>query len=96
MGHVLAVRSSTHSLFSIGLFSNKALAGSVALAFALQIAVTYVPALQVIFRTQALNPGEFVLTGIASSLVFAAVEAQKAISSYFSFSAGTASKGTLV
>lgn len=95
MGHVLAVRSSTRSLFSIGLFSNRPLIGSVALAFTLQFAVTYVPVLQPIFRTQALSAGEFIFVGIASSLVFVAVEAQKTISSYFSL-AGTASKGTFV
>jgi len=96
MGHVLAVRSSTRSLFSIGLFSNKPLLGSVTLAFALQFAVTYIPALQPVFRTQALSLSEFIFVGIASSLVFTAVEVQKALSSYFSSSAGTASSGTLV
>ena len=95
MGHVLAVRSSTRSLFSIGLLSNKPLLGSVVLAFTLQFAVTYLPALQLIFRTQALSLTEFIFVGIASSLVFVAVETQKAISSYFS-PAGTASNGTLV
>ena len=77
MGHVLAVRSSAHSLFSIGLFSNRPLLGAVALAFALQFAVTYIPALQSVFRTQALGLEEFILVSVASSMVFFAVEIQK-------------------
>lgn len=79
MGHVLAIRSDSQSLFRIGLFSNRYLIGAVLLAFVLQAALTYTPFLQHIFHTQALSLNEFLLVGILSSLVFVAVEIEKAI-----------------
>lgn len=79
MGHVLAIRSDTQSLFRIGIFSNRYLIGAVLLAFVLQAALTYIPFLQDIFHTQALNLNEFLLVGVLSSLVFVAVEIEKAI-----------------
>ena len=79
MGHVLAIRSESQSFFSMGMFSNKPLIGAVLLTLALQIAVTYVPFLQPIFRTEALTLNEFLLVGAVSSLVFFAVEIEKAV-----------------
>ena len=79
MGHVLAIRSETQSLFSIGLFSNKPLILSVILTFVLQVAVTYTPFLQPIFKTESLTAYEFLVVAAASSLVFFAVELEKAI-----------------
>lgn len=80
MGHVLAIRSENRSFFSMGFLSNKPLLGAVLLTLALQLAVTYVPVLQPIFRTQALTVSEFIFVGLVSSLVFFAVEIEKAIS----------------
>lgn len=80
MGHVLAIRSETQSFFSAGIFSNKPLIGSVLIAFLLQFAITYIQFLQPIFKTQALTITEFILVGAASSVVFFAVEIEKAIS----------------
>jgi Ca2+-transporting ATPase len=77
MGNALAIRSSRDSLFRIGVFSNKALIGSVALTFALQMAVVYWPPLQSIFKTTALTAGELVVCIVLSTIVFWAVEAQK-------------------
>lgn len=80
MAHVMAIRSETQSLFSIGVFSNQPLLASVLLSFLLQFVVTYTPALQPIFGTQSLNWYEFFGVGILSSLLFFAVEIEKAIS----------------
>ena len=80
LGHVLAIRSETQSLFSIGVLSNKPLIGAVILALLLQFTITYVPFLQPIFQTEALTLNEFILVGVASSLVFFAVEIEKIIS----------------
>ena len=80
MGSVLAIRSETRSLFSIGIFTNKPLIGAVLLTFILQILITYTPFLQSIFKTQALTLWEFIVVGISSSLVFFAVEIEKWIS----------------
>ena len=77
MGNALASRSVRDSLFRIGIFSNKALIGSVALTFVLQIAVIYWQPLQNIFRTTALSGGELLLCIALSTVVFWAVEAQK-------------------
>ncbi|MCY7420143.1 MAG: cation-translocating P-type ATPase [Chitinophagaceae bacterium] len=79
MGHVLAIRSESQSFFSMGIFTNKPLIGAVLLTLLLQIAITYVPFLQPIFRTEALTLNEFLLVGAASSIVFFAVEIEKAI-----------------
>jgi len=78
LGNVLAIRSERESLFTIGLFSNKPLLGAVVVSFLFQIAVVYIPALNPVFRTQPLSPGELTLALAVSSLVFFAVELEKA------------------
>ena len=77
MGHVLAIRSERESLFSQGLFSNKPLLGAVLLTFGLQMAVLYVPALQPIFKTEALSRNELLFCLAFSSVVFFVVEIEK-------------------
>ncbi len=77
MGNALATRSDRDSLFQLGIFSNRALIGSVALTFGLQLAVIYWPPLQSIFKTTALTSGEFLLCVALSTIVFWAVEAKK-------------------
>lgn len=79
MGHVLAIRSESQSFFSMSMFSNKPLIGAVLLTLLLQLAVTYVPFLQPIFRTEALTVKEFLLVGAVSSLVLFGVEIEKAV-----------------
>lgn len=80
MGHVLAIRSEKQSLFSVGLFSNKPLLGAVSIAFLLQFVITFTPILQPIFHTESLSLREFMIVGVASSLVFFAVEMEKVFS----------------
>ncbi|MCW5908314.1 MAG: cation-translocating P-type ATPase [Chitinophagales bacterium] len=77
MGHVLAIRSNTQSLFSQGIFSNKPLLGAVLLTFLLQLATIYIPFLNPIFKTEALSLKELVIVLAVSSIVFWAVEAEK-------------------
>ena len=77
MGHVLAIRSETDSLFTQGLRSNLPLAGAVLSTLVLQLAVIYVPALQAVFRTEALTAGELGLCLAGAAVVFFAVEAEK-------------------
>jgi Ca2+-transporting ATPase len=79
LGHVLAIRSEKQSLFTIGIFSNKYLLAAVALTFLLQMATIYVPLLNPVFKTAPLTPGELLFCIAWSSLVFAAVEIEKAI-----------------
>jgi len=77
MGHVLAIRSESESLFSQGLLSNKPLLGAFTLTFILQMATIYVPFLNPIFRTEPLTLHELLFTLLVSSVVFIAVEIEK-------------------
>jgi Ca2+-transporting ATPase len=79
MGHVLAVRSEKESFFRQGVLSNKPLLGAVLLTLALQMATIYVPALNPIFKTAPLSAGELLITFLLSSVVFFAVEMEKAV-----------------
>jgi Ca2+-transporting ATPase len=79
MGHVLAIRSEQESFFRQGALSNKPLLGAVVLTLALQMATIYVPFLNPIFKTQPLTAGELVITLGLSTVVFLAVELEKAI-----------------
>ncbi len=77
MGHAMAIRSDSKSLFQQGVFGNKQLVGAVLLTFALQMAVIYVPFLQDVFRTKSLNLAELLICIGLSSIVFWAVELEK-------------------
>ncbi|HEX2965906.1 MAG TPA: cation-translocating P-type ATPase, partial [Syntrophorhabdaceae bacterium] len=83
LGHALAIRSETESLFSQGLFSNKPLFGSIVFTVGLQMMVTYVPFLNPIFRTRQLNASELLFVFAVSSLVFLAVEIEKLLKRHF-------------
>jgi len=80
MGNALASRSQRDSLFTIGLFSNPALLGSILLTVVLQLAVIYIPFLQNIFDTTALTLSELLISIGAGSLVFIAIEIVKWVS----------------
>jgi Ca2+-transporting ATPase len=79
MGHVLAIRSERDSLFTLGIFSNLPMLGAVLLTFVLQLAVLYVPFLNPIFKTVPLSLGELAFCLVLSSVVFIAVEIEKAL-----------------
>jgi len=77
MAHVLAIRSERQSLFHQGIITNLPLLGAVIMTFGLQLALIYVPWLQSVFSTVPLSPGELLLTGCLSSVIFICVEAEK-------------------
>jgi Ca2+-transporting ATPase len=79
MGHVLAIRSERDSLFTQGPLSNLPLLGAVLLTLVLQMAVLYVPWLNPIFKTEPLSAAELLLCLALSSIVFFAVEMEKAV-----------------
>ena len=79
MGHVLAIRSDRESVFTQGVFSNKPLLGALLLTFALQMATIYVPVLNPIFKTEPLTLPELGFTLLLSTVVFLAVEVEKAV-----------------
>lgn len=74
MGNALATRSDRETLWQIGLFSNKAMLGSVLLTFALQMAVIYVPFLNQAFSTTPLSLRDLMISLGFSVIVFLAVE----------------------
>ena len=78
MAHVMAIRSESEPLWRLGLSSNKPLLGAVLLTFALQMATIYVPVLNPIFKTQPLSLSELALCLVAASIVWLAVEIEKA------------------
>jgi P-type Ca2+ transporter type 2C len=77
MGHVLAIRSEKQSLFSIGLFSNLPLLGAILLTLILQLSTIYIPALNLIFKTEPLTFSELAISLGLSSVIFFAVEIEK-------------------
>jgi Ca2+-transporting ATPase len=77
MYHVLAIRSERESLFSIGVASNRLLLGAVALTFALQLAIIYIPELNPIFETTPLSLQDLAWCVLLPSVVFFGVEIEK-------------------
>jgi len=77
LGQALAVRSDERTLAELGLFTNPQLLGAVVLTTALQLAVVYLPWCNGVFKTAPLSAPELFLALGLSSVVFAAVEAQK-------------------
>jgi Ca2+-transporting ATPase len=74
---VLAIRSDREGLHTIGLLSNRHLAGAVFLTFALQLAVIYIPALNPVFKTAPLSAEELAISLLLPALVLVAVELEK-------------------
>jgi P-type Ca2+ transporter type 2C len=79
MGNALATRSNRDTLFEIGIFTNKALLGSVLLTFALQMAVIYLPFLNAAFGTVPLSLRDLGISLAFSTVVFFSVEAAKVL-----------------
>jgi Ca2+-transporting ATPase len=77
LGHAFAIRSERTFLFRQGLFSNKELFWAVVFTFGLQLAVIYVPFLNVVFKTAPLSMEELAICIGMSAVVFHAVELEK-------------------
>jgi Ca2+-transporting ATPase len=78
MAHVMAIRSEREPLWRQGLASNAPLLGAVLLTLVLQLATIYVPWLQPIFKTEALDAAELAICFGAAAVVYLAAEAEKA------------------
>ncbi len=78
MAHVMAIRSENEPPWRVGLGTNKPLLGAVVLTFGLQMATIYVPFLNPIFKTEPLSLAELALCLAAASVVWVAVELEKA------------------
>lgn len=73
----VAIRSERDSLFTIGVFSNKALLWALVLTFAAQMGVLYIPFMQELFKTSALSAPDLILSLAAGTVIFWAVELEK-------------------
>ncbi len=66
--HAFTCRSQTESLFKIGVFTNDKLLLATGISFVLQMAVVYIPPLQVVFKTLPLSLFDWVLVvGLSST-----------------------------
>ncbi len=77
--NVFNVRSETLSIFRMSLLSNPFLFFSVIASIMAQIAIVYVPALQMIFRTAPLDLYDWLFAATMAVVVLAAVEVEKVI-----------------
>jgi P-type Ca2+ transporter type 2C len=80
MFHVLAIHQESRSVFGRGFITNPLLLGAVALTILLQFALVYIPALQGVFGTQALNLEHILIAFALSTLILWVIEAQKFVS----------------
>jgi Ca2+-transporting ATPase len=77
MGHIMAIRSEKHSLFTQGLFSNIYLLGTVVFTIILQLATIYVPFLNSIFKTKPRSLVELLVCFLVGPILFLLVEIEK-------------------
>lgn len=75
----LAIRSDKHSIFQIGLFSNRSMIAAVLLTTVLQLGVIYIPFLNDVFRTTPLGLADLTVAIALSTIVFWFVELRKLI-----------------
>lgn len=78
MGYILSIRSEQDSLLKIGLLSNSPLFFTVLFTVALQLLIIYVPALNPVFKTEALSFFELTICFSVGLFVFFVVEMSKA------------------
>src|SRR5687768_3166853 len=83
LGHVIAIRSETKSIFKIGVLSNKPMLLALFITTALQLMIIYVPFFNDIFKTEPLTFKELMITIAASSIIFWAVEIEKLVKNVF-------------
>ena len=67
--HVFECRSEKHSIFEIKLFTNPYLVGAVLISITMLCSILYVPFLQGVFKTVALNFGQWMIVIFFSSFI---------------------------
>ena len=79
MAHVMAIRSNTDSLFTVGVLSNRWLAAAVAGTVSLQVAVVYIPLFNRVFDTLPLSAGDLMTATLLAGVILVAVELEKSL-----------------
>ncbi|MFW6070628.1 MAG: cation-translocating P-type ATPase [bacterium] len=77
IGQAFASRSTTASIFSLGLRSNMTLLGLAIATAVLQLLVIYIPFLDRFFQVTPLPPADLLVAAVAGSAAFIAVEIEK-------------------
>ncbi|MCZ7531900.1 MAG: cation-translocating P-type ATPase [Acidimicrobiia bacterium] len=77
LGLALEIRTERASLFTVGLLSNKAMLGAVAVGLTAHLLILYVPFLQSVFRTEPLDITHFAMAIGGVIAVMASVELYK-------------------
>jgi len=77
LGHVMAIRSTQQSTFTIGIFSNKPMITALIVTVILQLTIIYVPFFNDVFKIKPLSLTELGITAAASAIVFWVVELEK-------------------
>ncbi|MCX5679032.1 MAG: calcium-transporting P-type ATPase, PMR1-type [Candidatus Omnitrophica bacterium] len=83
--HSFNCRSTTESIFKIGIFGNKKLIVATLISFLLQMAAVYLPFAQKIFKTEMLGTFDWFLVLAISSFPLWAMEAVKFLNKPFKF-----------
>jgi len=73
----MAIRAERDSLFRIGLLSNPYVLGAALLTVGLQLAIIYIPAFNMIFKTHPLPAFDLAVCFALASVVAVAVEFEK-------------------
>ncbi|HZB11517.1 MAG TPA: HAD-IC family P-type ATPase, partial [Chryseolinea sp.] len=79
LGHVMAIRSTHLSTFTVGIFSNKPMILALAITIVLQLTIIYVPFFNDIFKIKPLTLTELGITAAVSTIAFWAVELEKIV-----------------
>ena len=79
LGHVMAIRSTQRSTFTIGIFSNKPMIIALIVTVILQLTIIYVPFFNEVFKIKPLTLTELGITAAASAIVFWVVELEKLV-----------------
>ena len=77
LGLALEVRAEKQSLFTVGLFTNRAMLGAVGIGLAAHMVILYVPLAQRVFGTEPLDLPHFALAIGGALIVMATVEVYK-------------------
>jgi Ca2+-transporting ATPase len=68
--HVFECRSEKHSIFEINLFSNMYLVAAVCVSITMLLSILYIPFLQAVFHTVALNLTQWIIVIFFSGIIF--------------------------
>ncbi|HET6539180.1 MAG TPA: cation-translocating P-type ATPase [Chryseolinea sp.] len=79
LGHVMAIRSTQQSTFTIGVFSNKPMLIALTITVILHLTIIYVPFFNDVFKIKPLTLTELGITAGASAIVFWVVELEKLV-----------------